>query len=257
MTKYICLLLILVAHMGCSSSPVSPPQAPIVPPTMDQVAMDSLLQMFQRHNVDQLSLARKKDFIQVGSAKVSVKVDVEFEGVDEGQYVYAAKYTTRYSAKDPVELEFGAIGLGANKEEATTVSIVEWLQQWGYTFSRFLLDRKSAFSSPQGDVFESLLGIRGVFPGNVGIFGDSTNTFRILDAISPYLPEQGVVGINLMVSAVDHASPEGICWISNAESPAAIEQILKLDWPKSDSGYIAKFYYILDQRTDAAKKGSK
>lgn len=117
MTKYIYLLVILMVYMGCSSSPSNPPQATTEPLTVDQIALDSLFNLFQRHNVDQLAIERKKDFIQVGAEKVSVKVDVEFEGRDRGQYVYAAKYTTRYSGKDVVELEFGAIGAGKTRKK--------------------------------------------------------------------------------------------------------------------------------------------
>lgn len=254
MAKYIYLLVMLSVSMGCISGPSDPHQVPGVPPTVDQIAMDSLFQMFQRHNVDELAVVRKKDFIQVGLEKVSVKVDVEFEGMDQGQYIYAAKYTTRYSGKDPIDLEFGAIGMGAAKQEAMTVSIMEWQQQWGYTFSQFLLDRKSATPNSKGDLYESMLGIRGTFPGNVGIFGDSTNTQRIVNAISDYLPKDGVVGINLLVAVEDHRDPGGQCWINNVETPEAIEKILELDWPESDSGYIAKYYYILDQRKISGRK---
>lgn len=134
------------------------------------------------------------------------------------------------------------------------ISILEWQQQWGYTFSKLLLDRKSAVQSPKGDLFESMLGIRGVFPGNVGIFNDSTINLRILDAVSSYLPKQGIVGINLLISVTASDKPEGQCWINNVESPAAIKQVLKLDWPVADSGYMAKYYYILDQREGGVRK---
>lgn len=221
-----------------------------MPGAIDHVAMDSLFQMFQRHNPNHLDLVRKTNYIQVGKESLVVESEIEFNDINRGETVYGVKYTARLTGTTSATLEFGTIGIGKNKAEALHASVVEWQQHWGWTFTQFLLDQENAVSLPVGTLFESKLAARGELPVGKGIFDDANMTQRIVKAITPYLPEDEIVGINLFLAPQEDKTMGGYCVINNVENSQAFRAVSKLNWPIGKEPYTAKLYYILDQRKD-------
>jgi hypothetical protein len=246
---YLLLTLLLMTTWGCTDNlpPVPPEQSPKT--TIEDVALDSLYARLQRHNKDKVKLSKEKNHIRVGDGALSLKVEIEFEGRDMGQYVYAANFLTTYTSKKSYLLAFGVIGLGANKQEAMTVALEDWSFQFGVAFTNLLVDKGTATTFESWPLYDCPLGIRGEFPGNVGIFGDSTGYTKMIKSVQPFFPKgkDQIISVDIRFGNTEEGL-DGTCAINNEVSPAAIEGLKSLDWPKSDSGYIAKFYFLLDMR---------
>lgn len=216
---------------------------------------DSTENLALRHLFDKLDKLSKVSFkgdqILIGDTSIRLKINVEFDGLKEGKWIYAANISTFYKTSKETQINVGSIGIGSNKNEARDVCIQEWFAVFGIPFTSMLNDNNS-ISEANLKVFSGLMGIRGNLPENTWLKGDNEMTKRIISQIQEQIKNEtaDIIPIDIKLMIGKNGVSDGECRINNNVSGQLLENLKKLNWPSSDEGFMFKQFYLV-------KKGDK
>ncbi|MDB5282316.1 MAG: hypothetical protein JWO06_1391, partial [Bacteroidota bacterium] len=99
--------------------------------------------------------------IVFGDTIVRLNVNVEFDGMRDNQWIYAANFVTTYKANFEESVAIGSIGIGNTKDEAIQASVEEWYAMFGIPFSDLLRGTSNSATSDV-KIFPSMMATRGV-----------------------------------------------------------------------------------------------
>lgn len=184
--------------------------------------------------------------ILINTSSITLKEGIEFNGQEEGNWIYAAKFTTSYNSEKETDISIGSIGIGASASEAQDVCIQEWLATFGIAFTSMLQD-SNAVAVSNMKIFPGLMGIRGSLPENTWLKGDDNMTKIIMSKIGSRVAlETGTlipIDIKIMVKA--NKAIDGECRINNQISIGLMNDLKQLDWPSSKEGFLFKQFYLI------------
>lgn len=214
---------------------------------------DSTEKVALQHLFDKVSKLPKAIFngdeILIGDTSIRLKINVEFHGQKEDKWIYAANIRTSYKARKETHIDFGSIGIGSTKDEATNVCIQEWFASIGIPFIDMLNGGKSIKVSNM-NVFAGLMGIRGTLPENTWLKGDDEMTKRIISQVQSQIKntdgDMFAIDIKLMIGK--NGVSGGECRIANKISEQLLQDLKHLNWPSADEGFMFKQFYLVDKK---------
>lgn len=183
--------------------------------------------------------------ILLGDTTITVKVDIEHEGQNEGQEVVAARFTTVIKAGKEHAIVLGSVGIDVNKEAAMETCIQEWTGMFASSLATALNNKWSSFAGMK--VAPGLMGIRGEFPKSAFDSTNGTLDEKVTKQIKPLLAtaKDDLIPVYLMLMVDEQGNVQGQCRLNNEESPALLEQMKQLNWPAGKTGYMYKQFYLI------------
>ncbi len=209
----------------------------------DAKPLSKLFEAIKSKNVENIEL--KKDEILVGRSKIKVITAVEYNGSNQGKWIFAARYDTKLTTTSETIFTVGSIGIGNDKNDAEETSIDEWMALFGKAFSEMLA--KSEGETINGfKVYSGLMGIRGEKPSQSWIDGSSEMNKKIVSVLLPIINKSNeeINSLNLMLSVNPNGEVAGECRFNNEISQEVLTELKKLNWEKSQTGYIFKQFYL-------------
>lgn len=184
--------------------------------------------------------------ILVDNASIEINSKVEFDGKNQGNWIYATNFSTIIKASENTEFNIGSIGIGNSREEAIKVSIQEWFAIFGIPLSD-MLNNKNGDKISEKMVFSGLMGIRGDLPKNTWLNGDSAMTTKIISHIDQLIKvtKDEIVYLDIKLMIMNNSIVDGECKLGNQVSIELLNQLKNIDWPVSEKGYLFKQFYII------------
>lgn len=216
------------------------------------VISDSTEQIALRHVFNKISKASNVSFknneITIGDTSIRLKINVEFDGQKESNWVYAANLSTIYKASKETQINVGAIGIGSSKSEAVDICIQEWFAVFGIPFTTMLNNDKSLTVSNM-KVFSGLMGIRGNLPENTWLKGDDYMTKKIISQIQQQIKTKtgDIIPIDIKLMIGKEGVTDGECRIDNEVSIELLNSLKQLDWPSSEEAFMFKQFYLVEK----------
>lgn len=206
--------------------------------------LSKLFQIIKSKQGENIEL--KEDEIVVGKSKIKVSTTVEFDGIKQGKWIFAARYDTKLVDTSETTFTVGSIGIGSDKNDAEETSIDEWIALFGTAFSEMLTKPKGTAIN-DFNFYSGLMGIRGEKPSQSWIDGSSEMNKKIINALLPIIRKSSkeMNSLNLMLSVNPNGEIAGECRFNNEISQEVLTELKKLNWEKSQTGYVFKQFYLL------------
>lgn len=218
----------------------------------DTKPLSKLFEAIKAKNVENVEL--KKDEIVVGKSKIKVLTTVEYDGSNQGKWIFAVKYDTKLIDENEMIFTVGSIGIGSDKNDAEETSVDEWIALFGTAFSELLT---KAEGNTIGDfkVYSGLMGIRGEKPSQSWIDGSPAMNKKIISVLLPMIKKSNkeINALNLMLSVSPNGEITGECRLNNEVSQEILTELKKLKWGKSQTGYLFKQFYLLKKWQEVLK----
>lgn len=207
-------------------------------------SLSKLFQAIKAKNVEDVELNENE--LRVGKSKVRVSVTVEFDDSNQGQWFFAARYDTRLIDTDETVFTVGSIGIGSDKSDAKETSIDEWGALFATAFAE-MLAKSEGSTIGEFKVYSGLMGIRGEKPSQGWIDGSSEMNKKIINALLPIIKKSNkeINSLNLMLNVKQDGEVDGECRFNNEISQEVLTELKKLNWEKSQKGYLFKQIYLL------------
>jgi len=248
MKNIIIIVLSLSILLGCANSTTTKNENEL--DESQVMTSDSTENVALRHLFEKLSKLPKVSFkdnqILIGDTSIRLKINVEFDGLKEGKWIYAANISTFYKTSKETQINVGSIGIGSNKNEAIDVCIQEWFAVFGIPFTN-MLNGDNSISEANMKIFSGLMGIRGNLPENTWLKGDSEMTKRIIPKIQEQIKKEtgNIIPIDIKLMIGKNGVSDGECRINDNVSEQLLESLKQLNWPTSNGGFIFKQFYLV------------
>lgn len=193
----------------------------------------------------------KADEIVIGKTKIKVTAATEHDMSNQGGWIYAARFETKLFALQENVFTVGSIGIGKDRNDALQTAIDEWAAFFVTAFSEMLANQTG--SEIAGfRIYPGLLGIRGEKPTPSWIDGSAEMNKKIINALMPVIKksDREINSLNLMLSVTPNGDVDGECRINNEVSQEILAELKKLNWDKSQTGYLFKQFYLLRKNSD-------
>ncbi|MFK7747372.1 MAG: DUF6348 family protein [Kordia sp.] len=189
---------------------------------------------------------KKGNKITLGDKSIEVNLSVEFDGQQEGKWIYASNFSTIVKTSKKIEFNISSIGIGNSREEAINVSIQEWIAAFGIPLSD-MLNNKNGYKISETMVFSGLMGIRGNLPENTWLNGDTAMTTKIISHLSQLIKSEKdeIVTIDIKLLIGKNGVLDGECKLENKVSTELLNKLKTIEWPVSGEGYLFKQFYII------------
>jgi hypothetical protein len=192
-----------------------------------------------------------------GKVRVSVTPVSENALENSGRFISAARFEISIDGTKRPELTFGAIGIGESREDATKTAVVEWYMAAGQSVLSAIGDQPTETKLYDISVYAGLMGIRGERPEG-WLDGTPKMNRRILASLNDLLPTTSSLNsIDIKIVVKSGGSVEGQCVINGKESPSAVRELQKLEWPATDASYMFKQAYIVSKRPKGEQDGAR
>lgn len=217
--------------------------------SLENVEKNALQKLYTEIAKNNKNSELKNEEIIVGNKKIKVLVTTEFDGQNQGKYVFAAKFDTEISDSNKESFSIGSIGIGEDRKDAVETSIDEWIGIFGGAFSNMLANT-NGIKSEKLEIYSGLMGIRGEKPAKSWIDGSPAMNKKIISAISPIIKKSGknLNAINLLLTISEKGEIKGECKLNNEVSQELFDEVKKLNWDKGSSIYMFKQFYLVIQK---------
>lgn len=244
------LLLSLLSMANCQKTQTKTENKPQikVADTLDNKSLAKLLEVIKSKNIQNVEL--KDAEIVVGKSTVKVATTVEHDVFNQGQWFFAVRFETRLIGTNETLFTVGSIGISNDKKDAEQTSIDEWIGVFGTAFADMLAQSRE-FTVGDFKIYSGLMGIRGEKPAKGWMDGSPEMGKKIINALLPLFNKSNkeINSLNLMVSVNPNGEVNGECRLNNEVSPEVLAELKKLNWEKSEVGYLLKQFYLLKKPT--------
>lgn len=242
----IILILNLLSFVSCQKNEGKMEKSSSIKPSGDfeSKPLSKLFEAIKSKGIENVEL--KKEEILVGKAKIKVITTVEYDGSNQGKWVYAARYETKLIDTSETTFTVGSIGIGSDKNDAEETSIDEWIALFGKAFSEMLTKVEGEIIG-NFKVFSGLMGIRGEKPSQGWIDGSPQMNKKIISILLPIIKKSNkeINSLNLILSINPNGEIDGECRFNNEISQEILTELKKLNWEKSQTAYLFKQFYLL------------
>jgi hypothetical protein len=246
------IISILILFLSCSNSTSTKDRETETDSTVVATGFeDTALQyLFDRIDKSQGTSFKDKEIL-VGKKSIRLKVNIMFDGIKQGKWIYAANITTVYKNDEETHVHFSSIGIGTNRDEAIDICIQEWFGGFGLSFTNMLNNTKGITIAGK-KVFSGLMGVRGTLPENTWLRGDDEMIKKIVLQIQSQLngTTEQLIPIDIKLMIGKNGVTNGECRVGNEVSVELLNALKQLDWPSSYEGFMFKQFYLIQTPRD-------
>jgi hypothetical protein len=239
------LVLSLLLFVGCQNNESKSEAKSVKEDSLDKKAIAKLYEVVREAKSGK-DVELNENQIRVDKIKIRVTTNVEFDNSREDKWIFAARFDTQIVDVQETKITIGSIGIGKDREDAVNTSIDEWLALFGTSLSQLFSKSEMTITMDNFEIYPGLAGIRGEAPSEVS--GSSKEgQKRIIEKLLPILKKSSkeLSSINLMLNVSKTGIVDGECRINNQISQEALNEIKKLEWKVSETGYIYKQFYLV------------